>query len=254
MSADLSNEANELVRAGQLALRPTASDKQRVLAALQARVQQDPGTKSEAPSQSGAERETQTPKQDGPLPLTPEATSQRLKLMTLGNFALVAGGLIASYAVVSQYLSRADNEAGAPSAVAPSIGAPSAVPAESQPAKAEAPPQASTSEVGAWPSAESTPATARSSTGRSPAGDSLAAEAAVLSRAEKALHAGELNRALLLANEHRGKFPKGLMVQERVNIQVQALCGLGREGEADKVYARFRRVESVTPGQACRQK
>ncbi len=253
MSADLSNEANELVRAGQQALRPTAGDKQRVLAALQARVQQDPGTKLKHHLRAARNARLKHPGRMGAYPLTPEATSQRLKLMTLGNFALVAGGLIASYAVVAQYMSRADNEAGAPSAVAPSVGAPSAVPAESQTAKAPALPQPATSELEEWPSGESMPATARS-IGRSPAGDSLAAEAAVLSRAEKALHAGGLNRALLLTNEHRGKFPKGLMVQERVNIQVQALCGLGREGEADKVYARLRRMESVPPGQACRQK
>jgi hypothetical protein len=65
-----------------------------------------------------------------------------------------------------------------------------------------------------------------------PAPDRLAEEVALLSRATAALHAGRAADALKALDEHRRKFPKGRLSEERGAARAQALCALGRLDEA----------------------
>ena len=62
--------------------------------------------------------------------------------------------------------------------------------------------------------------------------DRLAQEVALLSRAAGALRAGRAGDALKALNEHQSLFPKGVLAEERRAARAQALCALGRRGEA----------------------
>lgn len=70
----------------------------------------------------------------------------------------------------------------------------------------------------------------------------LGEEVALLSRAETDLHARRWSEALARLDEHARKFPRGTLTQERIAAQVQALCGLGRTGDAETALARLRSV------------
>jgi len=69
--------------------------------------------------------------------------------------------------------------------------------------------------------------------------DRLAEEVALLSRATSALRGGRANDALKTLNEHQGRFPKGLLAEERRAARAQALCALGRRTEAERELASF---------------
>jgi hypothetical protein len=58
-------------------------------------------------------------------------------------------------------------------------------------------------------------------------------EAALLEQARRALN-GSPNFALQLANQHRTRFPKGVLTQEREVIAIEALRRLHRSSEADQ--------------------
>ncbi len=62
-------------------------------------------------------------------------------------------------------------------------------------------------------------------------GDSLAAELALLQRAQSLL-AGDPARALALTVEHAGRYPTGQLGMEREIVAIDALKRLGRRGEA----------------------
>jgi TolA-binding protein len=62
--------------------------------------------------------------------------------------------------------------------------------------------------------------------------DRLAQEVALLSRATTALRSGRPEEALKALAEHQRQFPKGVLTEERRAARAQALCTLGRHGEA----------------------
>lgn len=64
------------------------------------------------------------------------------------------------------------------------------------------------------------------------------AEANLVSRAKKALPESP-NQALRLVAEAKRKFPRGMLVEERQALAVQALVGLGRVDEAQRQGQRF---------------
>jgi RNA polymerase sigma-70 factor (ECF subfamily) len=75
-----------------------------------------------------------------------------------------------------------------------------------------------------------------------PAGpDTVAAEAELLRRADAARKAGDASLALNLLDEHRARFPTGILVQEREAERVVVLCALGRSGDARAAAAAFLR-------------
>lgn len=86
------------------------------------------------------------------------------------------------------------------------------------------------------------PATAKPSAGPS--------EAALLQRAQAALRT-DPGRALALTQEHRRRFPRGELGQEREVIAIEALSRLGRSGEATKRAESF---EKAYPGSAHKKK
>jgi hypothetical protein len=75
-------------------------------------------------------------------------------------------------------------------------------------------------------------------------------EAELLEQARAALR-GDPGRALARANEHRRRFPGGVLVQEREVIAIKALRQLGRNAEADQRAAAF---EKAFPGSAFQRK
>lgn len=75
-------------------------------------------------------------------------------------------------------------------------------------------------------------------------------EAELLEQARAALK-GDPARALLRANEHAARFPRGVLVQEREVLAIQALRQLGRNAEADRRAQAFARA---FPGSAFARK
>jgi hypothetical protein len=75
-------------------------------------------------------------------------------------------------------------------------------------------------------------------------------EAELLEQARRALKS-DPSRALARANEHRGRFPGGALVQEREVIAIKALRQLGRTAEADSRADAFAKA---FPGSAFQRK
>jgi RNA polymerase sigma-70 factor (ECF subfamily) len=69
----------------------------------------------------------------------------------------------------------------------------------------------------------------------------VAAEADLLRRADAARKAGDSSQALNLLEEHRVRFPTGILVQEREAERVVVLCAMGRTGDARAAAAAFLR-------------
>jgi hypothetical protein len=75
-------------------------------------------------------------------------------------------------------------------------------------------------------------------------------EAELLEQARSALK-GDPARALQRANEHAARFPRGVLVQEREVLAIQALRKLGRSAEADRRTEAFAKA---FPGSAFARK
>jgi hypothetical protein len=73
---------------------------------------------------------------------------------------------------------------------------------------------------------------------------------AILSRAASALHAGRAASALKAIDEHQRKFPQGLLSEERRAARAQALCLLGRRGEAELELQRLVKNSPQSPNTA----
>jgi len=67
---------------------------------------------------------------------------------------------------------------------------------------------------------------------KEPPEDSLAAEVALLSRAQAALRGGRPSEALQLTNEHASRFAKPVMAEERAAIELLAQCTSGEATQA----------------------
>jgi hypothetical protein len=106
------------------------------------------------------------------------------------------------------------------------------VPVAETPKPVEPAPTLPAEPVEAWvatpPAVRSAPATAASAHE-----DRLAAEVRLLSQATRELRAGRSVAALKFLDEYRRRFPKGLLKDEYRAASAQALCGLGKFGEAN---------------------
>jgi hypothetical protein len=91
------------------------------------------------------------------------------------------------------------------------------------------------------PRSEPTP---RRKPASSPGGSALAAEAALLQRAQTALATGAPAAALLQLEQHAREFPAGVLAQERAALRVVALCAAGREAEGRAEAASFLRAHA----------
>jgi hypothetical protein len=214
----LTPKAEELVQAGREALRPSDADRARVFQALLPRLGVGVGAGAaglNAPSTA---------------PAAPAAGSGlALKVAAAVVAVGIAGG--GSFLALSSEPPKASSAATAP---VPSAAQPKA-PIEKGPENAPAAlPQAEAPEKRA-PAASSRPA------------DSLAEEVAILSQASAELHAGRPAAALKKLEEHRRKFPRGALGQERTSARIQALCALGRTKEAQSELLRLARTSPNSP-------
>lgn len=206
--AALSPKARALVQDARSALRAQPADRERVEAALRARL---------GPSA--------LPPETGVGSLVGRASWHAGSGAVIGaviGVALVGGALwLALRPVASPPVPRASVQpASAPAAVA----APS-VPRES--ASGASTPAESPADSPMVASARSAPP-ARAT-------DGLAEEVALLSRATSALRSGRATEALKALDEHQRRFPSGALSEERRAAKAQALCSLGRvrEGRAE---------------------
>lgn len=72
-----------------------------------------------------------------------------------------------------------------------------------------------------------------------PTPDRLAQEVLFMERATSALHAGQPATALKVLDEYQHKFPNGQLTLDRSAARAQALCSLGRQGDAQAELARL---------------
>lgn len=209
----LTGEAEKLVRAGRAALKPSDADRERVFKALLPQLGGNVGAEGiEGPSTA------------------PAAAAS-------GTIAKVTATLVAVCV------------AGAGIFVALRTEAPPARP-PTAPVTLNAMPEGPVDQV---PESAllAAPRAQRSDEKRAPAtprpADSLAEEVAMLSQASAELHAGRPASALHALDEHRRKFPRGELAQERTSARIQALCALGRMNEAQTELARLARMSPDSP-------
>jgi type IV secretory pathway VirB10-like protein len=220
--SELDPNARALVEAGRSALRSRPGDRERIEAALRARLGADA-----LPSDGG---------------LTHVATT---------SWQTMAGAAIGILALagVAFYVLRPTADAPkpdalpapqVPSAQTPGTPAHAAPTAEPEPV---APLQPSVAPAPAPPPVASTP--------RSP--DALAREVALLSRATSELRAGRAAAAVKALDEHQRRFPSGALREERRAARAQALCLLGRvdEGRAELARLTPRSPAAATAEQVC---
>lgn len=112
-----------------------------------------------------------------------------------------------------------DVPADVPADAAP-IDAPADAPADAMLASAPRPAVAPIARAAATPSPSPLPA------------DALAAEASLLAAAQTALRDGDATRALAVAETHRARYPRGVLVEERERLAIEALLRLGRRDAA----------------------
>jgi hypothetical protein len=75
----------------------------------------------------------------------------------------------------------------------------------------------------------------------------VAAEVRLLSEAHAAMRGGDAERALVLLEEHARRYPKGALGEERDAAKIAALCALGRVAEARQAADRFLRAAPLSP-------
>jgi hypothetical protein len=216
----LNPKAEELVRAGRSAQRPTDAHRPRVFQALEPRL-------------GGRQR-----------PEGPEGLSTTEGLSTAGTSANVTIAKVTA-AILAMGVAgaglfvmlRTETPPATPAATA-AVASPLATPERPVDPVPESAPLAVPL---AQPSDEKrAPAAPRSA-------DNLAEEVALLSQASADLHAGRPAAALAVLDEHRRKFPHGALVQERTSARVQALCALGWMSDAQAELARLSRMAPNSP-------
>lgn len=207
----LDPNARALVEAGRRALRASTADRERIEAALRARL-----GPSALPTDAGATQ------------VASPVSWSALAGVAIGVCVLAGVAFVALRSTPSapprQPPSAVQRPASQPALAAPAPEVPAAVPEPVAPAHTVVAPAAS-------------PAAAAPRVR-----DSLAREVALLSRATSELRAGHAAAALKVLDEHRRRFPSGALSEERQAAKAQALCVLGRVSEG--------RVElaQLTPG------
>jgi hypothetical protein len=123
-----------------------------------------------------------------------------------------------------------------PAATAPDLSARVVSTPSAAPTKVERPKHAGAARPGSLAHAASPQATA-----------TIGEESSLLRTADAALHAGNLLEALALLDEHRARFPSGVLAEECSAERVTTLCRLGRTGEACAEARRFDWASSDSP-------
>ena len=103
------------------------------------------------------------------------------------------------------------------------------------------------------PAAKRRPRPKRSTQSKSPAASKVRAtgnlreEAQLIARAQRALRAGDHGGAMSVLKEHRKTYPRGVLVQERMGLEILALCGLGHTKAAQARSESFLARWPTTP-------
>jgi hypothetical protein len=222
----LSPEAEQLLRAGRAVLRPSDTDRERVLSGLLQRTGNvpDAGAGTTEPSCAAA------------------ASKLTLWKATGALAGLVVVGAGAFFALRPE---PAATPAPAPSATATAkivAAVEGALPASAEKVLPSAP-----TELAEQPAPQRSEESPSVTPPRAPAkrraqpraGDSLAREVALLSRASSELHAARHAAALQALDQHARRFPDGVLSQERAAARARALCALGRTSEAQVELAKL---------------
>jgi hypothetical protein len=180
----------------------------------------------------------------GPVaPAAPGAAAGKVlatKLGLAGVALLIAGG--------GAWLLFASSSAPSPPAPIPAPASESspAAPALATPATPVAVPEIAPSVAAPAPAVAVAPTKLR----QKPTPPTPPSEAELLEQARAALKSDPA-RALQWANEHAARFPRGVLVQEREVLAIQALRQLGRTAEADR---RAQAFAKAFPGSAFQRK
>ncbi len=86
----------------------------------------------------------------------------------------------------------------------------------------------------------------------SPAADTLAQQTRLLAQAQQTLASGDGPAALALLDDHAERYPDSSLVDLRQVLEVQALCGSGREEEARARAARYAKQNTGASAQRLR--
>jgi hypothetical protein len=235
----LTPDAEELVRTARAALRPSVADRDRVFQRLLQRV--PPGTESDG----------NAAKRTGPA--MGRATLAKVTGVVVG---LIAAGAAAFFTLRQDPSANAIAPGPAIPVLTPPRDAPHPVsssptlvpPADTAATVADtAPPPARSLSTNEGASAAPRTRSARPAGERSSAPDTLSAEVALIARASADLHAARPAAALEVLDEHRRRFPNGVLVQERAAARIRALCALGRVKEAKIELARLTRTNPDSP-------
>jgi len=176
-----------------------------------------------------------------PIAATASGMGAALKLGLVGVALIVAGG--GAWQLSTSKLAP-------PSATIPPHAAPPLAPASPVVAASPSPSPAASLVESPAPAASDVEPPAVSNVPGKPAPPAQLSEAELLEQARSALKSDPA-RALARANEHRRRFPGGVLVQEREVLAIQALRQLGRTAEADSRAAAF---EKAFPGSAFQRK
>lgn len=222
--SNLSPDGRALVASARRALRPTGGDRERVSAALRARLG------------AAALPVLLAPKAASALPMSAKPSS-----FILASKLLIGAGVAGGIA----YLALEAGDPGAPLRHLPreALSAPLAPLAAPPPTAPSAPPSAVVTETEPQPEKAAAP---RPATRR----DRLAQEVAILSRAARQLSGGNAAAALKALDEHRRQFPAGVLAEERRAARAQALCALGRFSEAESELSRLSQPRSPSAARA----
>ena len=167
--------------------------------------------------------ESVEPRAEAVVPSSPTRGGRRWQVPFAATVALIAGGALASGAVLAYRFGSprpvvlAESAAVGPPPTHPTAYTPS-LPLDSQPSPAPTPSRR-----------------ARSANPR----ESYAAELQLLNRSQAAFARGNLSGALVLLAEHARRFPRGRLAEEREAVRVRSLAGLGLTIEARRAATMF---------------
>ncbi len=157
------------------------------------------------------------------VPSSPTRGGRRWQIPFAATVALIAGGAIASTAVLAHRFGSlhsavlAESAAVRPPPPPPTVSAPS-LPLDTQPSLVRT------------PSHSARPANPR---------ESYAAELQLLNRSQAAFATGNLSGALMLLAEHARRFPRGRLAEEREAVRIRSLAGLGLTLKAQRAATIF---------------
>ena len=237
----------DFIEAARHGLEPTAADRARLRRSIAAQIVGIATVTATAAGASGASAAGGAAVGGAAVAASAAGSSLLLKVLvgTLALSAVVALGTV----VVRDRQGDASADAGAPVATANAAAAPAVAP-EGPPATPEtrdpstvpssvvAPPAPSA--LAAHP-ASALPGGPRVADPAAATEGELSVETRLLSSAAGALRGGDPRGALTLLDEHRRRFPRGVLSEERDAERVFALCAMGSEEEARRSAKQFAR-------------